>query len=179
MKILKLCIALAFTVGLYSCQQENAENQEKQNILDLVKIVDINARMDNLVKNDQNNGVQSRGPCSYVILSWDGEWGRASKNCDGWGLCNSGWFYWDCNRGMNGNTAAPLELDIANNRHYIDILFDAPVPSNIPVEDLALVIDEQFQVWVEDLQLNLTFQDASYPYNPNLGQYGGIRIYLD
>lgn len=179
MKVLKFCIVLIFAIGFYSCQQEPIENQKEQNILDLVKIVDINTRMDNLMKNNQNNGIQHRGPCSYVIVTWDGEWGRAKKNCDGWGLCKSRWFFWDCSGKMDGNTSAPLEIDTTNNKHYIDILFDAPVPSNIPVEDLALAIDEEFQLWIEDLQLNLTFQEALYPYNPNLGEFGGIRIYLD
>lgn len=180
MKKLNILIGIAVLAILFSCEKENESNiQENQEILDLVSIVDIDTRMQSLLEVNGDNGNRNPDPCTYVIVSWDGEWGRASRNCDGWGLCNSNWFYWDCSGNRSGNSSAPLEFDTAANKHYIDILFSEPVPSNIPIEDLALAIDEEFQVFIESENKNLVFNNALYPYNENLGDFGGIRIYLD
>jgi len=123
----------------------------------------------------------------FVFVGWD-EWGRKKKDCRGWGLCNAKWFYCEdengntvpCgneNRSTNGHYSL-LEFDNAINSYYIDILLDAPSP--LPDESLTLKIDESFVVnTLPAIGKDLTFNEGDYLFDRNMGDFGGIRIYLD
>ena len=76
--------------------------------------------------------------------------------------------------------AAPLDYDDDLEKYFIDILFAQEVPSDIPIDELTLAIDESFQVYIgNDLDRTFIFNEGYYEYNSSLGEYGGIRIILD
>ena len=114
-----------------------------------------------------------------TIVTWD-EWGRASKQCHGWGLCNANW--WPLVEGTpaNGETATLLEKNVSTNRYYIDLLLAQPVPSDISVEELTFKIDQDFVLDIDqEIGKDLTFNQGNYVFESSLGDYGGYRIYLD
>ena len=83
----------------------------------------------------------------------------------------------DENRSTNGHYSL-LEFDNAINSYYIDILLDAP--STLPDESLTLKIDESFVVnTLPAIGKDLTFNEGDYLFDRNMGDFGGIRIYLD
>ncbi|WP_151675065.1 hypothetical protein [Patiriisocius marinus] len=179
MKITKILIAITITVSFYSCQKDSDfEQNQEPNIQSFISIANLDKRMEDLISSSANENNEFRNPCHFVIITWDG-WGRKSLNCDGWGLCDAEWFFWDCSNQQLGSTGSPLQFQSSTNRPFVDILFDEPIPSNVAIEDLALAIDEEFQVYIESEQINLTFKAQVYSYNETLGDYGGIRIYLD
>lgn len=161
-----------------SCSEDNeAVNSYDENaIVKQLSFVDVNTR----IANKQRKGTQSR--VKIVVVRWD-EWGRASKRCRGWGLCNADWF--PGNKLVqkstlpNGN-ATLLEFDDSSNKYYIDILLAETPPAEIPTDALTLKIDKNFELNVEDdISQNLTFNQGDYIYNNSLGEFGGYRIYLD
>lgn len=116
-----------------------------------------------------------------IIVEWD-EWGRAKKDCGGWGLCNAVWFPGSSSEksdSLNNNFSTLLKLDLNTGNYYIDIMLSAPVPDDVPIELFPLRIDENFTLNIKEaLGKNLNFNEGEYPYNKSIGEYGGFRIYL-
>jgi hypothetical protein len=117
------------------------------------------------------------------IVSWD-EWGHASSDCRGWGLCNATWFEWESDKenpvypNTNGNGyATPLQIDDSTGTYYLEVLLAAE--TDIPENLLDLKIDADFELDTA-LQLgkNLVFKQGTYNFDPSLGEFGGIRIDL-
>ena len=159
------------TFSLFSCS-ENFE-LEKNNVETLSKklnFVRADKRIEELSKNGNSRFL-------IVIVEWD-EWGRASRNCASWGLCNANWFPQFKNNPNGGSTILEYKDDIQ--KYYIDILLGSPVPSDIDLNEFPIEIDEDFILNVEEkIGKNLTFKRGSYNFDNNLGNYGGFRIYLD
>lgn len=182
MKNIKLSILVLTTVFLstivfVSCSKDETESKpfDENTISKKLKFVDVNSRI-------KTNQKEQNKEASLIIVSWD-EWGRASKNCDGWGLCNADWFpeFKQAPRLTNeygGSTL--LEFDNKNNKFFIDILLSEKAPLNIPNQALTLKIDLNFQLNVKQIVgRNLTFQKGNYDLNNSLGDFGGYRIYLN
>ena len=165
------------TVTSCSDDNETTSTYDENSIAKQLSFVDVDTR----ITNKQIKGTQSR--VKIIIVRWD-EWGRAKRECKGWGLCNADWFP-QFNRtvqkstSMNGS-ATLLEFDDSLNKYYIDILLAETPPAEIPTEALTLKIDENFELEVEDaISQNLTFNQGDYGYDGSLGEFGGYRIYLD
>tara|TARA_B110000114_G_scaffold78488_1_gene83171 strand:+ start:188 stop:733 length:546 start_codon:yes stop_codon:yes gene_type:complete len=177
-KFLAIFVFMAL-LTVTSCSEDNeAVNSYDENaIAKQLSFVDVDTR----IANKQSKGIQSR--VKIIIVSWD-EWGRASRLCRGWGLCNADWFPYfkrtaQKSTSTNGG-ATLLEFDDSLNKFYIDILLAETPPTEIPTEALTLKIDENFELEVEDaISQNLTFNQGDYSYDDSLGEFGGYRIYLD
>ncbi len=118
-----------------------------------------------------------------IIVQWE-EWGRAKKECRGWGLCKAEWFPQFKDRIINphpGNGgAAILEFDLINSQYYFDILLaDKPEP-RLTLLDLALVVDYDIDIYTQTrLGNDLRINQGIYNYDGSMGTFGGYRIYLD
>lgn len=120
-----------------------------------------------------------------VRIEFD-EFGRTSRNCKGWGLCNYEiiWFPKDESKSLVTNNdyrySFPIFHDTNMNRFYIEILLDKPVPNDLPLDDFPLKVDElmvldSYKIFNKDLFI----LNGDYRFNRNLGDYGGFVIYLE
>jgi hypothetical protein len=119
-----------------------------------------------------------------VRVSWS-EWGRTSRNCDGWGLCNATveWFPEPEEKSTiisDYNYSFPINYNETKGSFYVEILLDAPVPSDIPINDYPIKVEEEISLnskesLNEDLKINI----GDYYFDETLGEYGGFIIYLE
>ena len=100
-----------------------------------------------------------------VWVSWS-EWGRASRYCNGWGLCNFnwGWTY-------GSDKTAPVYIE-NNGQMYADILIDA-IPEGENVQ--FLVIDEDLKSTGANGDTYL-IKKGEYPLDNSLGSLGGYKV---
>lgn len=98
-----------------------------------------------------------------ITISWD-EWGRASRNCDGWGLCNFSW-------GVSGRHSASVYTD-ASGQMYAKILIDA-IPNGEAVQ--FLIVDKDLTSVGENGNTYLIKQ-GEYPLDKSLGSLGGYKV---
>lgn len=178
-KILKLTFILLIMLGsLNSCNSDETSSIFDENtVAERLSFVDVNSRIKN------NKSLQSKIQTDIIIVTWD-EWGRASKDCGGWGLCNADWFpsaqKGTFSKNNNNGGATILEFDSNTNKYYIDILLADSVPSDIPLNAITLKIDKDFELNVQEvISKRLTFNQGDYPFSTTLGEFGGYRIYLD
>lgn len=160
--------------AIISSASNSSKNSDEKAIEKRLKFLDVKLRIEEKKKNG--------GDASLIIVSWD-EWGRASRKCSGWGLCNADWFpeFKQGGKPNNPNGGKTLlELDKTNNKYYIDILLADTVPSDILAEALNLTIDADFELSGEQINgKHLTFKKGDYLFSNSLGKFGGYRIYLD
>ncbi len=118
-----------------------------------------------------------KGPGGILKFTWD-EWGRAKKDCDGWGLCNFTLVPNDYKSSSEEyNFSAKLEIDL-NDNYYFDIVLAEPVPEDVPIESFPIMIDGLIEVdSYEIIGQNLSAK-GEYPFNNEIGEFGGFRIYL-
>lgn len=135
----------------------------------------------NSFENASKSVITAQG--KFFLVKFD-EWGRKSKNCSGWGLCNAKWFQCtdaennqvDCLRANSPgpNYGTPLKIDEETNQHYVEILFDHSSTS-----PTSLIIDDDIVLnFQSELGFNLIFKAGSYPFIPYIGVYGGYKIIL-
>ena len=118
-----------------------------------------------------------------IIVQWE-EWGRAKKDCEGWGLCNAEWFPQFNDMIINpnpiGGGASILEYDHSNNEHYFDIMFASKPPESIPLLSLTLIVDYDIVLDTQTrIGTNLKINQGMYYYDSSIGDHGGYRIYLE
>ena len=178
-KILKLTFSLLFVLGtINSCNSDDDSSSFDENMVaKRLSFVDVNSRI------EYNKNTKAKTQVDIIIVTWD-EWGRASKDCGGWGLCNADWFpssqKGTLGKSNNSGASTLLEFDSLNNKYYIDILLSENVPTDIPLNAITIKIDEDFELNVQEaISRNLTFNQGDYPFNTSLGKFGGYRIYLD
>ena len=165
-------IALGFLIFTSCSTENNSKNSIDEDLIAkslTFKKIDFDATA------TEDNRASGR----ICIVGWD-EWGRASRDCRGWGLCNAVWF--DCEDEQRfeyeGAYSSPLYFDETNGKYYVEVLLASS--TEIPIEDLTLKIDESFELDTElVIDKNLIFSQGNYIFNESPGDYGGIRIYLD
>lgn len=129
------------------------------------------------------NNYSERGNKPILRVEWD-EWGRAKKDCDGWGLCNATWT-WFPPEEKSIHITAPVystivQYDLNQNKYYIDILLSEMVPADIPIDLYPLAIDQSFTLYTSSvIGTDLIFNTGEYPYDSSLGTHGGFRIYFN
>jgi uncharacterized protein (DUF2237 family) len=106
-----------------------------------------------------------------VIVGCD-EWGRASKKCAGWGLCNARWFYWEeKTSGLGFNY--PVLLDPKTNEYYLNIKLDDATKKKYSTEDLnSMIIDDDIFLNTKSaLGKDLTISKGKYIFDKTLDGY--------
>ena len=104
-----------------------------------------------------------------VIVACD-EWGRASKKCDGWGLCNARWFFWEENAPRKG---FPLNFDCKNEEYYLNVFLDEATKEKYSNENLdSIIVDDDIILDTKSaIGKALTIRKGEYLYNKELGFY--------
>lgn len=139
---------------LFSCETESERsNLNESNVTSAQKIA-------------LNNSANAKKVIFYA--SWD-EWGRASKGCDGWGLCNfqSCWF---CE--PLAKNVGTVEVDATTLDGYLYIALD---PSDA-TQAAAIKARETFYVDQDINNPNATVYKGAYSFDPAIGNYGGYQL---
>lgn len=117
---------------------------------------------------------------------WD-EWGRASRDCGGWGLCNyEGCWYWSSQPKPCCNTTALTTGEMAYNvdegkyiltislSHYDTMAVTAASEASPLYIDLPIILLDSF----DGLLFQMIIDSGSYNYLSNVGTglIGGYRI---
>ncbi|HQW12304.1 MAG TPA: hypothetical protein PK076_07710 [Saprospiraceae bacterium] len=155
------------TLSTFSCSKENSQI---------------------LLKNHELGLETREGPFTIYKGCWE-EWGRASKECDGWGLCryDGAWFWQDdfdsvCDNISSGTggssgtvtqvTSGLYELTIALNNSNSN-------EANAISARSTLYIDQDIIKTASTNQYNinqLKIPAGAYNFNNNVGNNGGYKI---
>jgi len=179
-------LVLLFSIILISCNEnEEVSTFDENTIAKELKFEKINLKTK---KNSQTLMAKKK----LVILSWD-EWGRKSKNCGGWGLCNANWFYCvdendqevpckdeskSAKSEQTNGLSVLLQYDTLKEKYYIEMLLSEP--TEISTDLLSLKIDSSFDVKTKEaVGKDLIFKNGDYNFDTSLGEFGGYRVYLD
>ncbi|MEN2400945.1 hypothetical protein GKZ90_0014260 [Flavobacterium sp. MC2016-06] len=195
---IKLGILTIFivTISFISCSKDtDSSSIDENSIAGKLKFLNANDRI-------STNATGKKAEGDIIIVQWD-EWGRASKNCGGWGLCNAEWFPIEALppleeippideipqlEGKSSKTnilsstggSTILEFDSKINKYYIDILLAESAPTDISASSLTFKIDKDFPLDLKSkIGKDLVFHNGSYLFDKSLGNFGGYRIYLD
>ncbi len=99
-----------------------------------------------------------------VTISWD-EWGRASRNCESWGLCNFSW-------GVSSERHSASVYTDASGQMYAKILIDA-IPNDENIQ--FLIVDKDLTSVGENGNTYL-IKKGEYPLDRSLGSLGGYKV---
>jgi hypothetical protein len=100
--------------------------------------------------------------------AWDG-WGRTSRNCDGWGLCNFQ-SCWNCE--PFGKYSGTIEVDDVTKEGYLYVSLD---PSE-EIQNKAIQNKEIFYVDKDLEDKNATVHKGEYKFDSSIGKNGGYKI---
>jgi len=108
----------------------------------------------------------------FYIVTWD-EWGRASKKCKSWGLCNAEWFHCSPDPCFGKSTSSPLFFDVKNNQYYLDIKLDEETIAKYSNENLeVLPVDEDIILYTKNLiNKDLIIKKGEYKLNRTTNSY--------
>lgn len=136
-------------------------------------------------KEIEKNKVTNSKWCGHIV-SWD-EWGRKSKDCRGWGLCNASWFQ-PCTEKKNTSAsdskkiksfATEVYKEKTTGNFFILLALNKPIPEEINVSDLLFRIDEDIFLDTEkSLGRKLIFKTGLYKFDETVDEFGGYKIYL-
>jgi hypothetical protein len=102
--------------------------------------------------------------------SWD-EWGRTSKGCKGWGLCN----FSDC-WGCDPNAAEiNTGVVIVNNQTGVGFMYIELNPAH-SMEAAAIQQHSVFYVDQDIVNPNSILHHGAFSFQQSIGNYGGYRI---
>lgn len=120
----------------------------------------------------------------FILLSWDG-WGRASRDCAGWGLCHAHGFYCthdnvpvNCFGSSKVVAGATLQQEEETGNYYMLILLNEPMPKEQSDEYNTLPVDKDISVKVVDEkdEKELTILAGEYSFDEKLGTNGGYKV---
>jgi hypothetical protein len=125
----------------------------------------------------------SQGEISHHVyyIEWDGEWGRTSKDCQGWGLCNfkSCWFCCelngciiDCSSNEKMYGAGIVEINPKDNTGFLIIQLS---PDN-EAEKKAISNNEILYVDEDIVNCDVTLLKGEYSFDKSIGKYGGYQV---
>lgn len=167
MNKLLLGLSTSIVLAIVSCRQsEVAENRFSEN--DMAK----------LIKVMPNSSITNPTARHEISIGWD-EWGRKSKDCGGWGLCNFS-FHYD-QTGKNATTTdsqykSNINIDKDGQKYFYIFLNEKP-NEQIPQDVLALRIDENINYNFN--KINYIVKSGTYYYKNDIGLYGGYKIFVD
>ncbi len=174
-KLINFGTALLIAGIFGACSKEQKVVSNLDNIAQQLKFVSVNERIKEKTLSNSRDKI--------IIVQWT-EWGRASKDCRGWGICNADWFPQFNSMVLNPNPgnggASILEIDQSKNKYYFDILLAASPPASISLVNLPLTVDEEIVLNTKtDIGTDLKINQGRYYYDSTIGTFGGFRIYLD
>ena len=113
---------------------------------------------------------QTQPPRHLVFVGYD-EWGRASKKCDGWGLCNARWFYWESD--VAQKNSFQMQVDPKTNEYYFTISLDESTKTEYSKENLnSIIVDEDIILSTKAaLGKDLTITKGEYLFDNSLNGY--------
>ncbi|PYE78632.1 hypothetical protein DFQ11_1255 [Winogradskyella epiphytica] len=159
-------LSISLSVVLFSCESDeaiqNVDNQET-NI-----VSEINAKS---------------GPVKFKVYfaTWD-EWGRSSKDCKGWGLCNytSCWFCCidenedivDCNTSQSVDNSGTITINPITNLGHLVIELN---PS-VTIQNDAIVNQKTFYIDNDIITTDAIVHKGDYSFDSSIGLFGGYSI---
>ena len=123
----------------------------------------------------------------FILLEWHG-WGRKSRDCAGWGLCQAEGPHCENKDGNNvcciclrtSNVQAIVEFDKGLKKYFVKFLVAEEINDSQKELLKTLPIDEDFAVTMpKSFGKNLIFKKGEYTFDESLGKFGGYKIYLD
>lgn len=113
---------------------------------------------------------------------WE-EWGRASNNCNGWGLCNFedcwGWQTPCCGSSSLVHTGT-IAYDVTTDMYMMTIMLNntntqeaSAISAQTPlyIDEDIIDYDPADQTWN-----SIKIEAGAYPFLPGIGNYGGYKI---
>jgi hypothetical protein len=165
-----ISLVLTTVLFIFSCNKSDVVEIDENTIASRLKF-----------KKISDEEITAKG--TIVRIEWD-EWGRSSRNCDGWGLCNYTvtWFPENKSTGTPNdyNYSFPINYDASKNQFYLEMLLEEPVPIDLPLENHPLKVDEIMILNTKDVfDKDLIIMNGEYFFNSQLGEFGGFIIYFD
>ncbi|PQJ20795.1 hypothetical protein [Tenacibaculum sp. SG-28] len=177
-KIVQLALQLCLLCILFSCDANN-DLKNKTTILE----EDIASEV--TFKEIEKSKVTNSKWCGHIV-SWD-EWGRKSKDCRGWGLCNASWFQ-PCKEKKNTSASESKKIksfatevyrEKNTEEYFILLALNKPIPKGINSNDLLFRIDKDIILETEkSLGHKLTFKTGVYKFDETIDEFGGYKIFL-
>lgn len=115
-----------------------------------------------------HSGAVEKKPVIYHA-TWD-EWGRAAKDCKGWGLCNFS-DCWFCDDGEALHIADVIFDDETNEGNMI-IELD---PTD-PIQNDAIINKRAFHIDYDIDNPNSLLHKGTYAYDSSVGAHGGYTL---
>ncbi|MFC6269599.1 hypothetical protein [Frigoriflavimonas asaccharolytica] len=128
----------------------------------------LNSQLENSPKIESTNTDDALARKVIFQASWD-EWGRTSKQCNGWGLCNfhSCWF---CE--STGKYSGKVEVDSVTKEGYLFVVLD---PNDL-VQNDAIIGNSVFYVDNDIDNSIATLHQGAYNFDSSIGEFGGYKI---
>lgn len=124
------------------------------------------------VNNSSTSNYTPMAKWSHLYYAEWEEWGRAAKNCASWGLC-----YFEhcafCNpEDLTAEHTAKIMIDTTTNEGIMTIELDPSDPQS------ADAIADQLDFYIDEdiVSEELTLIADEYPFNSNIGEYGGYEV---
>lgn len=108
----------------------------------------------------------------YIYYAhWD-EWGRSSRNCAGWGLCNFDdcWFCDVDNRPSKNQAKVIFDKETGEGHMYIELKISDPQQADAINNESKFYIDEDIE------KPNSILLKGVYDFQPEIGKYGGYKL---
>jgi hypothetical protein len=157
-------LILGILILFSSCQKENEQITQQSNAI-------------------EDNLKTAPGVSGYVYYVTYEEWGRAARDCNGWGLCEFSdcWFCCaddetgeivDCETGQLINNASTVYIDEKTGTGYMFIKLDPDFSQQKEAinNQLPFYIDEDI------VGEKFTLLKGEYLFNAEIGYYGGYTI---
>jgi len=137
-------------------------------------------RGEELEDNKIENGIDKKIEYHIHYATWD-EWGRAKKNCKGWGLCNYNgcWFCCtdggvivDCDSTTKVQNSATIIIDKETNQGFFIIELD-PL---IEIQNDAIINEKIFYIDEDIIEGNTILHKGEYNFDIQVGKHGGYRL---
>jgi len=115
------------------------------------------------------------------FIEWDGEWGRTSKGCKGFGLCNfdSCWFCCEqdgciikCPSIEKMYGAGIVDINPKDNTGFLTIKLN---PEN-KIENTAINNKEILYIDEDIVNCGITLFKGEYVFDKQIGTYGGYKV---
>jgi hypothetical protein len=119
-----------------------------------------------------------------IYITWD-EWGRASKECSGWGLCNMTSCTFCCldendnivpcpknNESLQNKMAGSVEIDLDSNEGFLYIELDNTKTD----QNEAIVNGKEFFIDQDISNDGITLHQGVYQYDATIGLRGGYKV---
>ncbi|GAY28198.1 hypothetical protein PvtlMGM1_1498 [Prevotella sp. MGM1] len=194
-------------VMLASCSNEEYVNNDTEPSDEVARTFKYMSLNDQLALNNSQTRTDKVNPdyseknnVTIVICRWS-EWGRTSRNCRGFGLCNFEWFPKNTKLTYDKKYVTTYLQQDENGKKFVDLFLSEPLKDINPEEIPNLHIDcnltgtydkihadkieldsignPVYAGHIEKMPTSLTMKKGDYQYNPSLGTNGGYRIYFE